>query len=347
MPKRISVVNATPIRVVIVTMDSHLAGAADRAGIALRREMPGLQLATHAADEWGSDSAALDACLNDIAQGDIVITTMMFLEDHIRAIMPALIARRDCCDAICCCMSAGEVVKLTRLGKFNMRGEAKGSMALLKRLRGNRGAGAKPASGAEQMKMLRRLPKLMKFIPGTAQDVRAYFLALQYWLAGSEENLANMVRLLVDRYARGPRQSLAGTIRTAQPVEYPDVGLYHPRASGRIVERVEHLPASSEAVGTVGLIVMRSYVLAGNAAHYDGAIAALESKGLRVIPAFSSGLDARPAVERYFLRDGVATVDAVVSLTGFSLVGGPPTTTRARQKTSSPKWMCPIFRPTR
>jgi len=102
MPKRISVVNATPIRVVIVTMDSHLAGAADRAGIALRREMPGLQLATHAADEWGSDSAALDACLNDIAQGDIVITTMMFLEDHIRAIMPALIARRDCCDAICC-----------------------------------------------------------------------------------------------------------------------------------------------------------------------------------------------------------------------------------------------------
>jgi magnesium chelatase subunit H len=323
MPKPISAVNPTPIRVVIVTMDSHLAGAAARAGVSLRRSMPGLQLVTHAADEWGSDPVALDACLADIARGDIVIATMMFLEDHIRAIMPALTARRDTCDAMCCCMSAGEVVKLTRLGKFSMGGEAKGSMALLKRLRGNRGAGAKPASGAEQMKMLRRLPKLMRFIPGTAQDVRAYFLALQYWLAGSQENLANMVRLLVDRYAAGPRQSLAGTIRAAQPVEYPDVGLYHPSAPGRIVERVEHLPAASGSVGTVGLVVMRSYVLAGNSAHYDGAITALESKGLRVIPAFSSGLDARPAVERYFLRDGVATVDAVVSLTGFSLVGGP------------------------
>jgi magnesium chelatase subunit H len=322
MPKRISVVDPTPIRVVIVTMDSHLAGAADRAGASLRREMPGLHLATHAADEWGSNPVALQACLDDIAGGDIVIATMLFLEDHIRAVMPALTARRDTCDAICCCLSAGEVVKLTRLGKFQMGGEAKGSLALLKRLRGQRNASGKPASGAEQMKMLRKLPKLMRFIPGTAQDVRAYFLALQYWLAGSEENLANMVRLLIDRYAAGPRQSLAGTVKAGAPIEYPDVGLYHPRAAGRIVERLEDLPAVP-GTGTVGVIVMRSYVLAGNSAHYDGVIAALEAKGLRVIPAFASGLDARPPVERYFMRNGVATVDAVVSLTGFSLVGGP------------------------
>ncbi len=68
---------------------------------------------------------------------------------------------------------------------------------------------------------------------------------------------------------------------------------------------------------------MRSYVLSSNARHYDGAIAALEAQGLRVIPAFASGLDQRPAIEQFFQRDGAATVDAVVSLTGFSLVGGP------------------------
>jgi magnesium chelatase subunit H len=44
---------------------------------------------------------------------------------------------------------------------------------------------------------------------------------------------------------------------------------------------------------------------------------------MRVVPAFATGLDARPAIEKFFLRDGKATVDAVVSLTGFSLVGGP------------------------
>lgn len=52
-------------------------------------------------------------------------------------------------------------------------------------------------------------------------------------------------------------------------------------------------------------------------------IAELESKGMRIIPAFSSGLDSRPAIEAFFLRNGKATVDAVVSLSGFSLVGGP------------------------
>ena len=75
--------------------------------------------------------------------------------------------------------------------------------------------------------------------------------------------------------------------------------------------------------GTVGVLLLRSYLLAGNAAHYDGVIAALEARGLRVIPAFASGLDPRPAIERFFMKDGRRVVDAVVSLTGFSLVGGP------------------------
>jgi len=308
--------------VVIVTMDSHLAGAALRARGLLRHDLPGLELVVHAASEWAGDDAALQACRADIATGDIVVAAMLFLEDHIRAVLPALQARRDSCDAMLCCLSASEIVKLTKLGRFSMASEPTGALAMLRRLGGKR-SGGKPASGQAQMTMLRQLPRLMRFIPGTAQDVRAYFLGLQYWLAGSEENLANMVRLLVDRYATGDRQSLSGSLKVASPAQYPDIGLYHPKVPGRIVERLEHLPVVSGGVGTVGLIVMRSYVLAGNAGHYDGVIAALEAKGLRVIPAFSSGLDARPAIDRYFFRQGVPIVDAVVSLTGFSLVGGP------------------------
>jgi magnesium chelatase subunit H len=38
-------------------------------------------------------------------------------------------------------------------------------------------------------------------------------------------------------------------------------------------------------------------VLAGNTAHYDGVITALEARGLKVVPAFASGLDNRPAVQ--------------------------------------------------
>ncbi|MFX5534016.1 DUF3479 domain-containing protein, partial [Acinetobacter baumannii] len=89
--------------------------------------------------------------------------------------------------------SAAEIVRLTRVGKFDMSGEALGAIAWLKKLRGNRKGSP---GGKGEMKMLRQLPKLLRFIPGTAQDMRAYFLTLQYWLAGSEQNIANMIRLL-------------------------------------------------------------------------------------------------------------------------------------------------------
>jgi magnesium chelatase subunit H len=171
--------------------------------------------------------------------------------------------------------------------------------------------------------MLRRIPQILRFIPGTAQDVRAYFMVLQYWLAGSEDNIANLLRLLIERYADGPRRVLRDAVTAQPPLQYPDVGVYHPALRERLTEAAERLPRSG-ASGTVGLLLMRSYLLAGNAAHYDGVIAALEARGLNVIPAFASGLDSRPAVERFFLdAQGQPVVDAVVSLTGFSLVGGP------------------------
>lgn len=322
MPKRITAADPTPVRVVVLTMDSHLSGAVERAQRSLRRELPGLDLAVHAADEWGSDADALGECLAAIGEADIVVATMLFLDDHIRAVLPALTERREKCDAMVCCMSAGEVVRLTRIGKFSMSGEAIGAISWLKRLRGNRKGAA--SSGQGQMKMLRRLPRLLRFLPGTAQDVRAYFLTLQYWLAGSDANIANMVRLLVDRYAEGPRRGLRGSVAAAAPTHYPDIGVYHPSIKGCIAERADRLPAAPrECRGTVGILVMRSYLLAGNAGHYDGVIAALEARGLRVIPAFASGLDVRPAVERFFFAKGRPTIDALVSLTGFSLVGGP------------------------
>jgi magnesium chelatase subunit H len=223
MPKRISAVDRTPIRVVIVTMDSHLASAALRARGSLRAELPGLDLAVHAADEWSCDPAALDRCKEDIARGDIIIATMLFMEEHIQPVLPMLLARRDQCDAMIGCLSAGEVVKLTRLGKLSMAGQAGGVLAMLKRLRGSGRGGA--SSGQGQMKMLQRMPRLLRFIPGTAQDLRAYFLTLQYWLAGSEQNFANLVRFLVGRYAGGPRAGLRGKLAVTDPVVYAEVGL--------------------------------------------------------------------------------------------------------------------------
>ena len=63
--------------------------------------------------------------------------------------------------------------------------------------------------------------------------------------------------------------------------------------------------------------------MSGNTAHYDGVISAIEAQGLRVIPVFAMGLDSRPAIEKFYFQNEKPVVDMVVSLTGFSLVGGP------------------------
>ncbi len=176
MPKRTSAAKAT-LNVALVTLDGHLSEAADRAFADLSRDAPGLKCTMHCAGEWAADPQQLDVCLEAIDNAHIIIVCMLFIEEHINPVLPALQARKDDCDAMLCFMSAGDVMKLTRIGGFAMDGSKQGGpMALLRKLRGGK-KDASGSNGERQMKMLRRLPKILKFIPGTAQEVRAYFLA--------------------------------------------------------------------------------------------------------------------------------------------------------------------------
>ena len=313
--------SAIPIHIAIVTLDGHMASAVARAERSLQRNMPALKLDVHALADWDEHAEAREACRASLAKADIVVANMVFLEDHAKALEPMLTEARVRADAVVACMAAPEIVRMTKLGGLDMAKPAGGLVSILKRLRGSRGKGG--TTGERQMRTLRRLPKLLRFIPGKAQDLRSYFLCLQYLLAGSDENIADLVRHLVGRYARGEREALReGTVAT-EPREYPETGLYHPDLPDRITTDLAALPRNGMN-GTVGLLVMRSYVLAGNTAHYDGVIRALEGRGLNVVPAFSSGLDGRPAIEAFHVAtDGRPGIDALVSLTGFSLVGGP------------------------
>ena len=243
--KPISPADSTPVRVVLVTLDNHIVAAVDAARLALTRELPGLTLTVHAATDWAENAGLLAACRSDILAGDIIIVSMIFVEEHVKAIADVLEARHRECDAMVCCMSAGMIMKYTSMGRFRMSGEQKGPLALLKKLRGSSSRGGKDSgktAGERQLAMLRRLPQLLRFIPGTAQDVRNYFLTLQYRIAASEENVANMVRLLVAKYAQGDRKGLQTKVTVGDPVEYPDVGLYHPRLKPRVTTQLSALP---------------------------------------------------------------------------------------------------------
>lgn len=303
----------TGYRVVIVTLDAHSAGPAARVLSRLETDFPGLTVAVHCASEWAEDAQSLDAAKDAVRHGDIIILSLLFIEEHILAIKDELIARRDHCDAMIGMVADGDIVKLTRMGDLDMSKPASGAMALLKKLRPK---ASSPKCGKDQMKMLRRLPKILKYIPGKAQDLRAWFLTMQYWLGGSDDNVEQMIRFLVSRYSS---VSAWNKIEAEAPVDYPDVGLYHPDLADRICTDIADLPGPKNPDATVGLLMLRSYVLASDTAHYDAVIRAFEAQNIRAIPAFAGGLDGRPAIDAYLS----GRMDALVSLTGFSLVGGP------------------------
>ncbi|MDX6443847.1 MAG: magnesium chelatase subunit [Blastocatellia bacterium] len=99
-----------------------------------------------------------------------------------------------------------------------------------------------------------------------------------------------------------------------------------------------------ESGATIGLLLMRPQIVSNARKHYDGLIRAIEAEGLSVIPAISTLMDNREACRRFFIEPH-SNVDAkqvttdngqpaadkliqsrvsqIVSLTGFSFVGGP------------------------
>ena len=162
---------------------------------------------------------------------------MLFLEDHIRAVQPALAARRDDCDAMLCCMSANEVTRLTRLGRFDMAQEATGALAMLKKLRGG-----KPGAGQQRRRLGRRGADADAAPAAQADEVHPRHRA-------GRADLLPGAAVLAGRLGREPRQPGAHAGRpllppapqrsaaapvAAPPIDYPDVGLYHPRLPGRI-----------------------------------------------------------------------------------------------------------------
>src|SRR6266571_82963 len=98
---------------------------------------------------------------------------------------------------------------------------------------------------------------------------------------------------------------------------------------------------------TIGLLLMRPQIVSDARKHYDGLIRAIEAEGLSVMPIISTLMDNREACEKFFVQGdrgkGSAAgrlnttdnpqlttdstrkprVSQIVSLTGFSFVGGP------------------------
>ena len=90
---------AVPVRVVIATLDAHLADALERARGLLAGELPRLELRMHVAADFTSDATAAARCRADIARADVVICAQLWTAELAGEVIDAVAARRDAADA--------------------------------------------------------------------------------------------------------------------------------------------------------------------------------------------------------------------------------------------------------
>jgi len=327
------------VKVVYVVLEPQYQSALSAAVHAINQSHPSIafEVSGYLIEELRSE-ANYEAFKQDIAEANVFIASLIFLEDLADKLVAAVEPVRDRLDVAVVFPSMPQVMRLNKMGSFSLAqiGQSKSAIAsFMKKRKEKSGAGFQDA----MLKLLRTLPTVLKYLPvEKAQDARNFMLSFQYWLGGNSENLQNFLLMLADRYVfKDKSELLAGEFVYQDPQTYPDLGIWHPMATRMFEDIKEYLnwhasrrdipeDMKDPRVPTVGLVLQRTHLVTGDDAHYVAMVSELEAMGARVIPVFAGGLDFSKPVDAFFydpVAKTVPLVDVVASLTGFALVGGP------------------------
>ncbi|NEU77191.1 magnesium chelatase subunit H [Hassallia byssoidea VB512170] len=326
------------IKVVYVVLESQYQSALSQAVRTINAQHPNvaIEISGYLIEEL-RDPENYEQFKREIETANIFIASLIFIEDLAQKVVAAVEPHRSKLDVSVVFPSMPEVMRLNKMGSFSLAqlGQSKSVVAQFMRKRKEKsGAGFQDG----MLKLLRTLPQVLKFLPmEKAQDARNFMLSFQYWLGGSSENLENFLLMLADKYVlKDVETRLIASLQYQAPVVYPDMGIWHPLAPTMFEDVKEYLnwytgrkdisaDLKDPLAPCVGLVLQRTHLVTGDDAHYVAMVQELECLGAKVIPVFASGLDFSKPVEAYFLESTSKTslVDAVVSLTGFALVGGP------------------------
>jgi magnesium chelatase subunit H len=295
-----------------------------------------IELAGYLIEELRDPQNYADFCA-DVAAADVFIASLIFIEDLAQKVVEAVAPQRDRLKAAVVFPSMPEVMRLNKLGSFSMAqlGQSKSAIAQFMKKRREKGGSSAGFQDA-MLKLLNTLPAVLKYLPvEKAQDARSFMLSFQYWLGGTPDNLRNFLLMLADKYVFPRGEADRPELSVADPVVFPDLGIWHPLAPAMFEDIKEYLNWTASRADlseqarrgpVIGLVLQRSHIVTGDEAHYVAVIQELEYRGATVIPVFCGGLDFSRPVNQFFydpLNPDQALVDGVVSLTGFALVGGP------------------------
>jgi magnesium chelatase subunit H len=257
----------------------------------------------------------------DLAEANVVFVIHVMDGENASRLVTALEARKHDAVVVINCMP--ELMRHTRMGRLDVSRLSSVSSWF------RRQGGDRKVNHGKYLKLVDRLPQILKFIPttGALTDVKHYLHLFCYFLQPTPANIQSMLLYSLKHYVHDPRLK---RVKLEAPQQVPSVAVYHPDAAKlfETFEAYEKWYAAKRKQplhpqSTVGLLLMRPQVISKTTKHYDTLIRSIEAEGLAVIPAIATLMDNREAVSRFFIHETNARVSQVISLTGFSFVGGP------------------------
>ena len=178
------------LKVVYVVLEPQYQSALSAAVASINKNQPDLaiEISGYLIEEL-RDQGNYEDFKRDIAQANIFIASLIFIEDLADKVVAAVEPHRDRLDAAVVFPSMPQVMRLNKLGSFSMAqlGQSKSAIAQFMRKRKEK-SGSSFQDG--MLKLLQTLPKVLKYLPmDKAQDARNFMLSFQYWLGGSSDNL--------------------------------------------------------------------------------------------------------------------------------------------------------------
>jgi magnesium chelatase subunit H len=181
-------------------------------------------------------------------------------------------------------------------------------------------------------KLMKLMQTMMRFMPAKARDFKSWMQVNIYWNQPLAQNIASMFKFILREYFNQP-------LDVPPVIEVPMMGLYHPAAEGFFKDirayqdwqkkRGQHRKAGAAGAARNGHAPRASYRVAllffrkhlmQEREYIDDVITALEAAGMDVLPIFVTGVEGHVVVRDWLAK---AQIDALVSLIGFALVGGP------------------------
>ena len=272
--------------------------------------------------------AHVDAADTDLAEAirdsDVVFISLINMRSQADWLASQL--ERSRATAVFAYESMPEVMSLTRVGDHRFKekkGEAPRAVKFLMRLITR---GRDEDTLYAYTKLVKIASKMLPLIPQKLAGFRTWLAVNLYWNQPDVRNITEMVKLIL-------RDCFGVALDVAPVAIIPTMGCWDPE-SGALFDDVESYLKWAKKQGRyrkgqplVAVLGMRKHVVQ-RFAYLRELVAGIEARGYAALPIFVSGIEAHVAVREWLIGQ---PVDVFVSTMGFSIVGGPASSTKPGQ----------------